>query len=122
MSDFNGFVYPTVFDKMTTYQTLQNNLTSPKIDFVMQNNIIYKGKATVKNGLFNFTFIVPKDISYQYGNGKISYFSNNDSVDANGYYEQFLVGGTSDVVNKDTKGPDIKLYMNDKKVCEWRNY
>ena len=115
MNDFNGFVYPTVYDKMTTYQTLQNNLTSPKIDFVMQNNIIYKGKATVKNGLFSFTFIVPKDISYQYGNGKISYFCNNDSLDANGYFEKFIVGGTADSVNKDTKGPDIKLFMNDKK-------
>ncbi len=115
MNDFNGFVYPTVFDKKTTYQTLQNNATSPKVDFVMQNNIIYKGKATVNNGFFSFTFIVPKDISYQYGYGKISYYSNNDSLDANGYYEQFIVGGTADVVDKDTKGPDIKLFMNDKK-------
>ncbi len=115
LNDFNGFVYPTVYDKMTTYQTLQNNITSPKLDFVMQNNIIYKGKATAQKGKFSFTFIVPKDISYQYGNGKISYFGNNDSLDANGYYERFIVGGTADSVNKDNKGPDIKLFLNDKK-------
>jgi hypothetical protein len=54
MNSYNGVIYPTVFDKKTTYQTLQNNATSPKVDFVMQNNIIYKGKATVKNGLFSF--------------------------------------------------------------------
>ncbi|TAE87191.1 MAG: T9SS C-terminal target domain-containing protein [Bacteroidetes bacterium] len=114
ITSFNGTVFPTVYDKPTAYKTLGNGGEKP-MDFSMQNNIIYNGQASVTNGLFSFTFIVPKDISYQVGKGKISYYAHNSVNDANGHNENFVVGGTSDSALDDKKGPEIRLFMEDEK-------
>ncbi len=116
MSDFDGEIYPTLFDKFETYKTLVNNPEQSNLmEFRMQNNVLYRGKASVKNGLFNFTFIVPKDISYQYGFGKLSAYASNGKTDASGYSNLITIGGTSDSVSSDKIGPELKLYMNDEK-------
>jgi hypothetical protein len=60
---------------------------------------------------------VPKDISYSYGNGKISYYADNGFIDAHGYDEDIVVGGTADSFLVDNVGPEIKLYMNDEKFA-----
>jgi len=114
-TDYNGMLYPTVFDKFTQYNTLGNDPASlPVQSFYLQNNILYKGKTKIKNGKFTFAFIVPKDISYKYGFGKISYYASSDSSnDANGYYNNIIIGGSLDNSVVDTSGPVIKLYMND---------
>jgi hypothetical protein len=67
----------------------------------------------VTKGKFSFTFIVPRDIAYKYGPGKISYYGQNGELDANGFDESFIVGGFDDNYQDDDKGPDIELYMND---------
>ncbi len=115
MTSFNGVVYPTIFDKPVTYVTLANSNGSNKTDFDVQNNIIFRGKASVKEGKFTFTFIVPKDIAYNYGNGKISYYAENGEIDAHGYQADIYVGGTATDIVADTKGPDIEVFMNDEK-------
>jgi hypothetical protein len=74
---------------------------------------LFKGKVSVTNGEFSYSFIVPKDISYNYGEGKLSYYSENQEEDANGYYKDFYIGGTSDDYAIDETGPEIELFMND---------
>ncbi len=111
LNNYNGVVYPTVFDKTQTYYTLGSN----HIPFNVQKNVLYRGKASVQNGVFHFSFIVPKDITYQNGFGKISYYANTENSNASGYYENFIVGGTSDSISVDKTGPQINLYMNDEK-------
>lgn len=71
-SSFNGIVYPSVYDVYQKTYTLDNNNKNVVDSFDVQSNILFKGKATVKNGEFEFEFIVPKDISYTFGKGKIS--------------------------------------------------
>ncbi len=115
MTNFNGLIYPTVFDKAATVKTLGNDPGSPIIDFKLQKNILYKGKASVTNGDFTFTFIVPKDISYNYGYGRISYYAFDGTTDANGYYENVVIGGSADNVANDANGPQVNLYLNDDK-------
>ena len=117
LTNFNGIIYPTVFDKMQTYVRINPPAAPPT--FQMQVNAIYRGKATVKDGMFNFSFVVPKDISYQNGYGKISYYANNNLNDASGYYENFIIGGTADTVGVDKNGPQMSLFMNDLKFVEW---
>ena len=123
VNTFNGVVYPTVFDKPATYRTLNNNPESYspnyQFNFSMQNNVIYRGKATVVNGEFSFTFIVPKDISYTPGYGRISYYahSNAGETDAIGYYDKVVVGATSNQLSPDDQGPEIKLFLNDEKFA-----
>ncbi len=111
--NLNGFVYPIVYDKIETLTTLDNNKTGNFIDFQSQKSILYKGIASVKNGEFSYEFIVPKDINYNYGRGRISYYFANDSVDGSGYTEKIIVGGSSGEITNDETGPNIELYMND---------
>jgi hypothetical protein len=114
-NNYNGEVFVTVYDKPSTYITLANNPGSTPMPFSLQKNIIYSGSASVNQGAFSFSFIVPKDISYQFGKGKISYYAKNNTQDANGFNEQFLVGGTADSSANDVMGPEIKLFMDDEK-------
>jgi hypothetical protein len=83
----------------------------------LQKNILFKGKASVVGGKFSFDCIIPKDIAYNYGNGKISYYSHNGYEDASGFFEDIIIGGTDSNAVKDITGPEIKLYMNDDKFA-----
>ena len=112
-SSFNGFIYPSIYDKKQDYKTLVNDSESKPYTFKLQKNIIYKGKAEVKNGKFSFTFVVPKDISYQLGNGKISYYAHNGITDANGYFDSLLIGSSLTNADIDITGPEIRLFIND---------
>lgn len=114
ITDFNGIVYPSVFDKPSQQTTLGNDLgPGGQIPFSVQKNILYKGKAKVVNGDFSFTFIVPKDINYQFGKGKLSYYAHNGVYDAAGMYDNIMVGGSATNPTIDNQGPQINLYMND---------
>jgi len=117
LTDFNGVIYPTVFDKTSVITTLANDPASNPKNFYLQKNILFKGKVSVINGDFLFTFVVPKDIAYNYGIGKISYYAVNDDItnisDANGYYENIIIGGSNDSIEPDDIAPNIKLYLND---------
>lgn len=111
-TSYNGTLYPTVFDKISEIKTLANDGGNP-FTYTIRNRILYKGKASITNGLFNFDFIVPKDISYNYGPGKIIFYGNDATTDANGSYEGVIIGGSSDSIANDTEGPAMKIYMND---------
>lgn len=115
MSSYNGIVYPTVFDKESTIPTLGQESGSPKTSFKLRKNVIYKGKASVTNGEFTFSFVVPKDISYQVGTGRISYYSSSGNLEASGNYDSVLVGGSSGSTVTDKAGPEISIFLNDEK-------
>lgn len=120
MTNFNGVVFPTVYDKNQVITCLGNDyfsLIAPNTPykFNLQRNVIYKGKVQVVNGDFSFTFIVPKDITYSLDTGKISYYAHNGIVDANGFDQQIVIGGSSSNFYIDNAGPTIGLYLNDKK-------
>jgi hypothetical protein len=113
MTGFNGFVYPTIYDKKNTVYTLGQDATSPIRPFEIQNSILFKGKASVENGRFNFTFVMPKDINYEYGFGKISYYAeDNNKVDASGNYQNIIIGKTDPNALSDNEGPEVKVFMN----------
>jgi hypothetical protein len=114
LTSFNGVLSPTIFDKERENHTLQNDpVNSPEIDFLTQNSALYKGKASVVNGYFSFDCIVPKDINYEYGAGKISYYANGTLVDADGYDTNLIVGGIDTSAMADAEGPDVQIYLND---------
>ncbi len=114
INDYNGIVYPTIFDKESTLRSLDNDSDGGEKSFNVYKNVLFKGAATVTNGMFSFTFVVPKDINYAYGEGRISYYATNPNrVDAKGSNTEFIIGGTSNNIISDTQGPDIQLFMND---------
>lgn len=114
ITNYNGVLYPTVFNTPRKITTLSNNQDGPYV-FMLQKDVLYKGKASVVNGRFKYEFIVPKDIAYQYGVGRISYYAENGSDDGNGYHEKIIIGGTATSTDTDHTGPEIELYMNDSK-------
>ena len=115
MSDFNGTVYPSFFDKVQQVSTRGNDPGSIKTVFEQQQNLIYNGKARVQGGRFSFTFIVPKDIDLRTGKGKLSYYADNNLVDAAGAETGYFVGGLGNEVKDDGTGPGIRAFLNDEK-------
>ncbi len=111
--NYNGLLYPTIYDKKQDFQTLGNNSDSSPFDFSMRNSVLYKGKASIEDGAFRFSFVVPGDISYSYGQGKISYYLDNGQTDGHGAFTNFIIGGSTDDFIPDHEGPVIDLYMND---------
>lgn len=113
INDFNGAVTPIVYDKKSNLKTLSND-GGASMDFSTRNNILYKGNATVRNGQFAFSFYVPKDIGYNFGDGKISYYGNSETMDAHGSSSGFVIGGLGELTEMmDTTGPEIRVFMND---------
>ncbi|MBK8340033.1 MAG: type IX secretion system sortase PorU [Flavobacteriales bacterium] len=114
LSDLNGLVIPTVFDKRMQQSTLANDGGS-SFPFSIRKGIIYRGKATVASGVFSFTFVVPKDISYQVGPGRISCYAEN--------FETKRAAGTTPcswaaprpMWPWTSKGPSVRVYMNDER-------
>jgi hypothetical protein len=116
LTSYNGILFPTVFDKETKLKTLANDAQlSSAQNFKMRKSIMYRGKASVSNGEFTFSFVVPKDIDYAFGPGRISYYAADGVNDANGFNESFIVGGTNPNAPTDGDGPKIDLFMNDNK-------
>ncbi|HLN53263.1 MAG TPA: type IX secretion system sortase PorU [Lentimicrobium sp.] len=112
LSSFNGVVIPTVFDKKSEVVTYGTDGSGP-MSFDLWRNVIYKGRVEVINGEFSFTFIVPRDIAYNYGFGKISYYATNGLDDASGNYSNIVIGGFTDQEINDNEGPEVTLYIND---------
>ncbi len=110
--DFSGNVYPVVFDKENKIRTLANDGGSV-MEFSLRSSILYRGKITAAKGRFSFTFMVPRDINYSYGNGKISYYAGDEKGDMNGSLTGMTVGGFTNKGLSDTTGPLITLYLND---------
>ena len=113
---FNGELAPTLFDKKKILETLgQGNENYPEKYGVWQN-VIYKGRASVNQGEFQFEFIVPKDIDYSIGYGRLSLYADDGiQSDAWGLGHNILIGGTADnPIENDQKGPEIAIYLGDK--------
>ena len=115
-TDFSGIVYPTVKDSRDTISTLDNNKMGVVFKYADYHNTLYMGNDSVRNGKFSFTFTVPKDISYSNLQGKMNLYAVDDENgnEAQGNFDNFIVGGTSDTAEKDTEGPEVRaLYLND---------
>ena len=110
----NGILYLTVFDKAATLSTRGNDKASPIIDFEANTSVLFQGKATVTGGFFNFSFIVPKDINFSYGRGRISLYAVVDSAELTGCSDAIFIGGTpANAKITDFDGPQINLYHTD---------
>jgi len=110
---FNGTIYPVLYDKPSKITTLGNDPKSFPFVFETQNKVLYEGLASVKNGRFSFSFVLPIDISYDFGNGKLSYYAADSLMDAEGYFSDLTIGGIMHNASADNAGPDIQLFLNE---------
>lgn len=119
VSDFNGKIDITIYDKMQSIPTRDNDNAGGDPRVIAYNdypNTIFSGATDVKDGLFNYTFMVPKDIRYNFDNGRIVYYAvtadSLETAEAVGHFEQFIIGGTGSTVAIDTIGPEMEIYLN----------
>ncbi|MDW3208587.1 MAG: type IX secretion system sortase PorU [Reichenbachiella sp.] len=110
---FSGEVTLTAYDKPASFQTLGDEST--KEIFGIRDVLLFQGRATVTEGEFNIEFIVPKNINYSFGEGKLSFYALNhlSTIDAHGAFSEVIVGGSEKSANTDQTPPEIDIYLND---------
>lgn len=121
MTDFNGTLSTTIFDKPIDQNTLDNDGFGINLEFDNLNSTLFKGKSTVENGVFRVDFIVPRDIKIAFGTGKLSFYAENGEIDKAGFNLDVVIGGINENAPEDTVGPEIKLFMNDESFIDGGN-
>lgn len=114
-NSFNGLVTVVVRDTRERVTCKKNDPIQTKTAFTFydRQKTLYTGSDSVRNGFFEMTFAVPRDINYADGTGLINTYavsSDHQSL-ANGAESRFLVNGT-DSVSNDSIGPSIYCYLN----------
>jgi hypothetical protein len=110
---FNGTADITIFDKVATVNTLGDQGGTPT-PVQVQETVVYSGQSRVSSGRFSVRFVVPKDINYSAGLGKISLYAADygAKVDAQGY-QLVPIGGAARNAAGDTTPPEVRLFMDD---------
>lgn len=108
---FNGVVSVIVYDKEAELSTIGTE--ADVINFKLRNSMIFNGKAEAVNGRFKINFIVPRDISYRFGQGLINYYATDYDIEANGSCDSFIIGGFYDEANEDNEVPEVRLFIDD---------
>ncbi len=121
LTDFNGTLSTTIFDKSVDRITLDNNNFGRKLTFDATESKIFRGRASVKNGIFNFSFIVPKDIRIAFGKAKVSMYADNQQIDKAGVNQDIIIGGINENAPEDTTGPTVQLFMDDESFVDGGN-
>jgi len=121
LTNFNGTLSTTVFDKPIQKTTLDNNNFGIKMKFDSRESKLFRGKSSVTNGVFKFDFIVPKDIKVAFGKGKLSFYASDEKEDKSGANFDVVVGGINPNATSDAVGPELSIFMNDESFLEGGN-
>ena len=135
LSDYNGDLAVQIFDKDISRQTIGNDgvrAPSPggisigganfsageliRMSFSTSGEAIFRGNASVTNGQFEFSFVVPQDIRIPVGNGKISFYAKRNQPvleNQSGFDRTIRIGGVNVNAVADTNPPRLRLHMND---------
>ncbi|MBI1222215.1 MAG: type IX secretion system sortase PorU [Bacteroidetes bacterium] len=113
MDSFNGTAYTTIFAPQQEVTTLANDPASIKETFKAYTSIIYKGKSEVVDGKFKVSFILPRDLPFNIGDAKISFYAENGIEDGHGYQLFQLSPKVDPNAVPDYTGPQVRLFMND---------
>ena len=120
LADYDGVLEVKLFDKNRERSTLGNDGVTQSgelliMDFTTLGGVLFNGKATVSNGVFEIDFIMPRDTQIPLGAGRVSFYSQRDNSLNNqtGYNSNVRIGGLNEDAPEDNQGPLINLFMND---------
>ncbi len=113
-ANFNGSLLATIFDKASILRP--NNCNA---NYTLFKNILFNGEVTVQNGKFTVQFVVPLDISYEMGKGKLLFYAKSSTNDAAGCRNDVIVCCTDISAPEDKIPPIVNLFLND--TCCWIN-
>lgn len=113
-NNFNGTLSLVIYDKENSVTTL-GDYQGITYTYKDRSAILFNGSASVENGYFSIELILPKDITYNYGTGKISLYAkhNDENRDAGGVVSDVIVGGSSKIFTNDDTPPQIRMFMDD---------
>jgi hypothetical protein len=116
--DFNGILNATLFDKKTDFKTIGKN--NPAFQYQEWFNPLFRGQASIVNGLFEFSFILPKNIAYEVNPGKLSLYASDEDngTDAAGSSSSFKIGESEVNPPFDDASPLMQVYMGDSTFIE----
>lgn len=119
LSDFNGELSVSLFDKNIKRKTLANDGTTKNgqiiyLDFETLGESVFKGSVSVTKGLFSIEFVVPKNIKIPVGKARFSFYGKNTETreDYTGVDLQVDIGGVNKNAPEDKTPPEVKLYLN----------
>jgi len=120
LTEYNGVLEAKLFDKNVQRQTLGNDGVNVNgelliLDFKTLGEGIFNGQASINNGIFDFEFVVPRDIQIPVGKARVSLYAqkNNELENQNGVNLDLDIGGLNENAPEDNQGPLIQLFMND---------
>jgi hypothetical protein len=113
VSDFDGTVFPVVYDREMLSSTLANDNAGTEVPFWQQKSVLYRGSHAVTGGRFEYSFIVPRDVSYRYDYAKLSHYAKSGNEDAAGSFLRLKLGGLCDSAYADATAPKVQLFIGD---------
>lgn len=108
---FNGQALLVVLDSERSRSIQDGQVT---LNFNVPGGTIYRGENSIANGEFSASFVVPKDISYENRNGRITLYFWNDTTDGSGFTQNIIVGGTDSAAVEDVEGPRIDIFFDNR--------
>ncbi|WP_127846588.1 type IX secretion system sortase PorU [Psychroflexus aestuariivivens] len=125
LNSYNGELTAIVFDKRIERSTLGNDGASQGgelliMDFTTLGENLFRGKASVQNGSFEFDFVLPKDTRLPVDVGRVSFYSARDNAleEYSGFNKEILIGDINENAPEDNSGPLINLFMNDENFVD----
>lgn len=110
-TEFNGIMWAGFFDKETPIRVKHDGGV---LTVLYHKDVLFRGKASVKEGQFAVTFQVPKDIMPDVGTPRFSLYAYDStrSIEAMGSFEELQLNGSQSAMAADTEGPRIEFYWD----------
>lgn len=90
--------------------------------YLVERELLFSGRTTVNQGLFETTFLIPRDIRFTSETARILAYaapadggSSNNGIlpkDASGVFARLNFNGVNPDLTNDGKGPDMDVYLN----------
>ena len=112
---FNGYIQQRLYDSEREITTHGNDEGGEPYVFKVRDSKLYEGKDEVKNGEFEFSFKLPKELNYSNEPALMNLYAYDASqkIEAQGSSQEFVVNGYDNEAEADEDGPTIEyFYLN----------
>jgi hypothetical protein len=118
--NFTGEADIQVFDadRFVRITRIPSCTNMPGCLYRVQNDVIFSGRVSVNQGLFNSQFIIPNDIAYSDTTGRILIYGSSSNNDAVGSFSNIIFNGRNPDAVNDGTGPAIQIYLNDENFTD----
>ncbi len=110
---FSGTVFVDLLAAPLETTTLGQEGSGRVMMFKNRDFRLFRGQATVRNGLFSLEFTLPKNTESTYGPGKFTLYAQHDSQDREASGARTVaVGGEATSTTADNTPPAVELFFN----------